>query len=341
MRIKTIVIACSIGTINILPQNELLSQSGNTITLNFQASSATSVKILVKGLFYFLGSDTITMSKSSSGLWSRTLTDVPAGFYYYRILLDGAPVYDRASFAYLGLGTWVNGFESKDTGSYSDQKTGPFGNINENYYKSKVLNDFRKCYVYTPAEYDENPGKNYPVIYLLNDTGEDESAWIYQGKVNNILDNAINNGEIEPMLVVMLNSATTDTVLSSDLIPFIDSIYHTLDSAKYRAIAGCSAGADIALKIALKHRDQFSSLGLFSLPGSFDTSQVIIDSIKAANFNHLVLGAGINDSAYTIANRYHQLLINNSITHSWDTYSGSYNWMVWRKNLYKMLQMIY
>jgi enterochelin esterase-like enzyme len=340
IRIKATLIACTLTALIPYFQNKIYSQT-DSVVINYQASSATTVKVVCKNLNYFLGSDTINLVKGSNSVWKKTIKNVPAGFYYYRILVNEAPVYDRASFAYLGLATWVNAFEISGADSFSNQKTGPFGNINENYYKSISSNDFNRCFVYTPAEYDANPGKNYPVVYLLNDSGEDESAWIYQGKINNIMDNAINKGEIEPMLVVLTHSNISDSSITSDLIPYIDSIYHTLDSTKYRAVAGCGWGSLKAEQIASGFPDKFSNLGIFSISAGFDTSQSFVDSIKAAGLNVLYVGAGTSDSTYASCLSFHQKLNDSSVTHFWDASAGSFNWLVWRKNFYNMLKILF
>ena len=280
---------------------------------------------------------------------------MPPGFYYYLFLIDGAPVYDRDSRAYFGWGTWVGGFDVKDSANtFYDQQAGPFGNMNTNWYKSAITGGERKCYVYTPAEYDSHPERNYPVLYLLHDSAEDESAWLYQGDCNNILDNAINAGIADNMLVVLANISAfkhidgqatgpnlIDSLITSELVPYVDSNYHTLDSSAYRAIAGCSEGGKYAMETALAHHDMFGSLGIFSLPTAIDTSQAVADSINSAQFKLLWLGAGDSDSTYSIAEAFHTKISGKGIDDNWDVEKGSFNWLVWRKNFYGMIQKLF
>jgi len=357
MKILLILISNLIFLTNIYTEEIICSASVKNDSVSFTLTTSTSVsevKVVFKGMASFLGSDTINLDLVKSGSWSKTIRNIPVGFYYYLFLIDGAPVYDRSSFAFFAWGTWVNAFEISDPkNTFSVRKTGPFGNMNINYYKSGKLDEFRKCYVYTPSEYDNNPEKKYPVVYLLHDFGEDESAWLYQGLVNNIIDNGINDGIIQPMLVVLeninafksdpgspSNSNEIDSLFISDLVPFIDLQYHTLDSAKYRTIGGCSLGGKIALDIAIAHKNTFRNLGIFSLPVDFDTSLVITDSLKKLNLFHFWLGAGIGDASYDKVEKFHEQLDNNGVQHEWDPQSGNYNWLVWRKNLYNMLQKI-
>jgi enterochelin esterase-like enzyme len=326
----------------------------DSVTFSITTATVANVEVVFKGLAYSTGSDTIPLIKGTSNKWSKTLK-MPAGFYYYLFLVDGAPIYDGGAWTYFGWGTWVGGFDIKESdATIYDQKTGPFGNMNINYYKSEITGENRKCYVYTPAEYDNNPDKNYPVLYLLHDLGEDESAWLNQGLVNNILDNAINSLEITPMLVVLeninaykrVNGKLTlpnqiDAVISSELVPFIDKNYHTLGTSENRAIGGCSEGGKIAEEIAVNHRNQFGSLGVFSLPSEFVADQSMVDQVSNAKFDFTLLGAGNADVSYLNVVKFHDLMSENNVAHNYDVQDGSDNWLVWRKNLYSMIKSLF
>jgi len=80
----------------------------------------------------------------------------------------------------------------------------PHGTVRRDLYKSCVSGGLtRACWVYTPPSYETNPDKVYPVWYLHHGGGENETAWIWQGKINLMLDNMIAAGECEEMIVVM------------------------------------------------------------------------------------------------------------------------------------------
>jgi enterochelin esterase-like enzyme len=328
--------------------------NNDSVTFSITAGKVSNVEVVFKGLAGPLGSDTIPLIKGTNNIWKRTLK-IPAGFYYYLFLVDGAPICDPVSWVYFGWNTWTGGFDVKESSvTFYDQKTGPFGNMNINYYKSDITGDYRKCYVYTPAEYDKNPGKKYPVLYLLHDLGEDESAWLYQGMINNILDNAINDGEISPMLVVLDNISAykkldgkltlpnlIDSVISSEMVPFIDKNFHALDTSGYRAIGGCSKGGEIAVEIAVSHRNLFGSLGVFSFPADFDTSQVMVDRINTASFNLFWLGTCTADASYPEVLKFHEMLADNATGHNWDVQSGTSEWLAWRNNLFNMAKFLF
>lgn len=62
---------------------------------------------------------------------------------------------------------------------------------------------WRMCYVYTPPQYDEDTETRYPVLYLQHGGGEDETGWVFQGRMGDIMDNLIAEKKATPMIVVM------------------------------------------------------------------------------------------------------------------------------------------
>ena len=86
-------------------------------------------------------------------------------------------------------------------------KNVPHGQLRENLYYSKSTNAVRRCYVYTPPEYDKNTDKHYPVLYLQHGMGEDETGWGNQGHANLIMDNLIAESKAIPFIIVMDNSS--------------------------------------------------------------------------------------------------------------------------------------
>jgi enterochelin esterase-like enzyme len=329
--------------------------SGDSVSFILSAPSATIVNIVCWGTSPYATCDTLVMLKVGNS-WMLTLHPFTSGFYYYQFQVDGAPVYNRSPKSYYSAkNTWINAFEVRSpTDMFDVRKDGPFGNFNICTYISKVTGEFRKCVVYTPSEYDGNPSKKYPVLYLLSDFGEDETAWMYQGLLNDIMDNAIAKGLINPMLVVLENinvSAPTgslvqgpdvlDSLFITDLVPFIDSNFHTIDSAKYRAIAGCLAGSSEAASIFIKHNNTFHNLGIFSLAQGFDTELYNPASFAGLEIDLLFLGAGIHDVTYSDITALHNSLSTAAIDHVMDTHEGNFNWLVWRKNLYAMAQLLF
>ena len=130
--------------------------------------------------------------------------------------------------------------------------------------------------MYVPAEYEKNPKKKYPVLYLVHGWGEDENGWSVQGHMANIMDGLIAFGKAVPMIVVMpsgdiktnsdVRKASGDItdILIKDLVPYIDKTFRTYTDKQHRAMAGLSSGGGQTWQAVLNHMDMFAWMGGFS-----------------------------------------------------------------------------
>ena len=84
-------------------------------------------------------------------------------------------------------------------------------------YDSKSLGTRRQMRVYLPAGYSTS--RKYPVIYLLHGIGGNDLEWINACKANNILDNQIADGKIQPMIAVFPNGNSSVTAGAGSAFP--------------------------------------------------------------------------------------------------------------------------
>ena len=163
------------------------------------ASGAQNVQLDLGGVKY-------PLVKGDDGAWLGDSKPQDEGFHYYQIIVDGAQVPDPNSLYYYGAGRWGSGIEvpAKDQDFYA-LKNVPHGQLREVIYFTKGTNSARHCYVYTPPDYDRDPAKRYPVLYLQHGAGENETGWGNQGRANLILDNLIADGKAKPFIIVMEN----------------------------------------------------------------------------------------------------------------------------------------
>ncbi len=153
-----------------------------------------------------IGGHQYDMTKNDQGNWSVVTPPLVAGFHYYSIIVDGVAVADPASETFFGVSKMMSGLEVPSPGEdFYDAKKVPRGEVREHWYYSKTNSAWRRCFVYTPPDYDSNPTARYPAVYLQSGAGEDERGWSTQGRVNFILDNLIAEGKAKPMIVVMDN----------------------------------------------------------------------------------------------------------------------------------------
>lgn len=137
---------------------------------------------------------------------------------------------------------------------------------------SKILKMERKYAIYLPPDY-ETSQRNYPVLYLLHGSGDDQSGWIQFGEVKNIADKAIREGKCTSMIVVMpdgntgqrgyFNSPKGDwnyeDFFFQELMPYVEKTYRIRTDKRYRAIAGLSMGGGGSFMYALHHPELFSA----------------------------------------------------------------------------------
>jgi enterochelin esterase family protein len=148
------------------------------------------------------------LAKGDDGAWIGDSNPQDEGFHYYQLWVDGAAVPDPGSLYFYGASRWGSGIEipAKDQDFYA-LKNVPHGQLRENHYFAKTTNTVRRCFVYTPPDYDKDLTKRYPVLYLQHGMGEDETGWGNQGHANLIMDNLIAEGKATPFIIVMENGS--------------------------------------------------------------------------------------------------------------------------------------
>ena len=168
------------------------------VTFRVAAPEAQKVQVRLGG--------THDMTRGEDGLWMVTIPPQVVGFHYYSIVVDGAVMADPATRTFFGSGWDNSGIEIPEPDAdYYSAKDVPHGQVSQRWYYSKVTGKWRRCYVYTPPDYDSNPRSRYPVLYLLHGWGENEQGWHTQGHVDFIMDNLIAEKKAKPMLIVMDN----------------------------------------------------------------------------------------------------------------------------------------
>ena len=168
------------------------------VTFRIKAPDARKV------VFRFFDPREYSATKDKDGFWTATTDPQVPGFHYYRVIIDGAEVYDPSSHTFYGTGKDASGIEIPEKGvDFYLAKDVPHGEVRERPYFSKTTQDWRRAFVYTPPGYESNPEMRYPVLYLQHGGGEDETGWPRQGHVAFILDNLIAERKARPMIVVM------------------------------------------------------------------------------------------------------------------------------------------
>jgi len=226
------------------------------------------------------------MQSDGKGNFTAITDPLPVGFHYYFMNINGVNFVDPATETFFGCNRESGGIEIPEgpEGDYYRPQLGvPAGSVRSIYYYSNEQKKWRHAMVYTPAEYEKNAKKRYPVLYLQHGMGEGETSWSNQGHMQHIMDNAIAAGKAVPMIVVMESGDIKAPfqggdnrqgfseygnsfypVLLNDLIPYIDANFRTKTDRDNRAMAGLSWGGHQTFDIVFNNLDKFAWLGTFS-----------------------------------------------------------------------------
>jgi len=308
---------------------------------------------------------TYDMQKDSAGLWNVVIPGAEPGYRIYSFVVDGTSFMDPGSIPFYSNGNVsVLEYPSPADSFYLPRHV-PHGDVHEHWFYSKVDQKFRRAFVYTPPDYEKNPNKRYPVLYLQHGAGENETEWTHSGLVNIILDNLIADGRAVPMIVVMNNdfvyrpgdvrgrmalapdwAGNFRDLLLDDAIPDIDAYYRTIPDQQDRAMAGLSLGGMLTNQVGLENTDTFSYYGIFSggVVGDPTTAHhgVMAD---AAAFNKKVKlifeSCGSLERPESVRGNVEQLESHGINAVLYVSPNTAHEWQTWRRSLYHFLPLIF
>jgi enterochelin esterase-like enzyme len=345
--------------------------SEGRVRASISAPEAKRVQLDIGGVKYDL-------TKDENGVWTGDSNPQDEGFHYYQLWIDGAAVPDPGSMYFYGAGRWGSGIEvpAKDQEFYA-LKNVPHGQIRQNLYFSKITNKWRRCFVYTPPDYEKNIAARYPVLYLQHGMGEDETGWSVQGKANLILDNLIAEKKAIPMIIVIDNGYASkpsqsaqdagtpargpgifsafEEVLIKEIIPMIDDTFRTIADREHRAMAGLSMGANQTIRITMNNLDTFSHIGAFSGTSNFPSSaEIDRETFMDGKFKDgeelnkkiklfwLGLGTKEPDPFPGSVGAFRAMLDKAGIKYVYYESPGTaHEWLTWRRDLFQFAPMLF
>ena len=334
---------------------------GDSVTFRFRADYATYVRLSAAW-----AGRPIDMVRGANNVWSVKIALPPAEIYTYKFVVDGVAVNDpqnvlvqRDGTRYLPMIT----VPGERTENYGEAVT-KHGTVSHPWYHSEVLGMDRRLTVYTPYGYENNPKKKSPVLYLLHGAGGDEEAWISMGRTAQILDNLIEKGLAEPMIVVMpngnANQAAARTLnipeaqmdwrdpsmqnayvksLCEEIVPFIEKNFRAVAKPASRAIAGLSMGGGHTISASILYPEMFDYICPLSAAGQATPEQIA--ALKKAGVKLYFLACGNTDFLFEGSKTLDKTLTEQGLDHIFYVSDGGHVWSNWRLYLNTFAQKLF
>lgn len=285
------------------------------------------------------------MQQVSPGVWECTTPrQLSPGLYTYRIIVDGRKRTDPNN----PDSIYVRNHRRSVLIVDGDAQTAlykpctPRGQVETVRFLGTTGNTFRLM-VYLPPNYQDTI--IYPVVYLLHGINGDERNWVEQGRIGNILDNLIANGEIRPVIAVMPRCLLSqprhdDHVQATNVFNYGEILrggferqfyeienyvlQHYSVQSQGNAIAGLSCGARQAANIANRDTSLYDYVGMFS-------PVVTKKQLPVAQTTHYWVGGGSNDWMFLAdARGYARELKRLGIAHVYLELQGGHTFNNWR-----------
>ena len=325
----------------------------DSVTFRLKADYATVVKLSGSWMPNPYGG-TVDMTRGANNVWSVKLPLPPAEIYTYNFVVDGVSVNDPQNVLVQRDGTRYLSMllvPGEKTQNYFEANQ--HGTVSHPWYDSKILGISRRLTVYTPYGYENNPKKKYPVLYLLHGAGGDEEAWISMGRTAQILDNLIEKGLAEPMIVVMPNgnpgqqAARTLGIpekqmnwrapelqnvyvrsLCEEIVPFIEKNFRAIAKPASRAIAGLSMGGGHTISASILYPEMFDYICPLSAAGQASAEQIA--ALKKAGVKLYFLACGDADFLFQGSQQLDKTLTEQGLDHVYFVSDGGHTWSNWR-----------
>lgn len=307
------------------------------------------------------GGARIQLRETEEGFYTGEVFDWPCGFQYIQFYVNDIPAMNPKAPIGVGYGKAVNFCEVPGDPEEMEVyalKDVPHGTVTMEIYFSSVTGMYRNCYVYTPPTYDIH--KKYPIFFLQHGGGEDETGWLWQGRINYIMDNLLAEGKAREMIIV-LNAGYAfrqdesyeflpgdlGAVLEKDLLPVLEMKYSVYTDREHRAMAGLSMGSWQTQHAAVVHPELFAWEGIFSGGPSkhlaeldMDTNFADLDDARRMRLIFISCGTGEARCQEQI-DFVEQMKAEGLDNIVMDTWPGVHEWRVWRHAACEFLKLLF
>ncbi len=149
----------------------------------------------------------------------------------------------------------------------------------------------RPMWVYLPPGYDQDPGRRYPSVYVIQGYTGQLDMWRNRTPFGaktfpELVDELFAGGDVPPCIVVWVDAWTSiggsqfldspaigryHTYLCDEIVPWVDANYRTLAHAAHRGIQGKSSGGYGAMVTPMLRPDLFGGLATHAGDALFES----------------------------------------------------------------------
>ncbi|MBD3175232.1 MAG: hypothetical protein GF320_08625 [Armatimonadia bacterium] len=246
------------------------------------------------------------------------------------------------------------------------------GSLHVEGVMSEALRGRGSVWIYLPPEYDTQPDREFPALYLLHGAWGWEFDWAVKGRAGETAGQMIAAGEIEPHVIVMPSDGLTgigslyvnwrgeapqyaDWIVH-DLTGHIETNLRVMADRRSRCIGGLSMGGYGAVNLGLSNRELYRSVASHS--GFFDVRALgeffqpvynealgtpervrannpmeYVEDIPADEMPALHFDCGTDDFLYEANVSFHERLEDLGLPHTYREHPGSHTWDYWSEHL--------
>lgn len=343
-----------------------------SITFRYGNGGAKSVAVHTDG-----APGPLPMGKDTTGLWTATTPPLKPEHYIYSFDVDGVSMRDPLAptaipnLVSLSSGILVPGSVPQPW----EMQAIPHGTVSTHVYTTHIgrnlpLNQ-EPYVVYTPPGYDPTKPGGYPVLYLLHGWSDSAVGWTAVGDAQHILDSLLHTGKIVPMIVVMPqgygdykfvtdgfgvwqdavrvdeNVSLFAQMLTSEIVPAVESVYNVARDGGHRAIAGLSMGGLESLTIGLTQPETFKYVAGMSSAVHGEHIDQQFPSMAAgyaasqAKLKLIWVSCGTEDGLITPNRAFVAWAKGKGMPIVAAETPGGHTWLVWRGNLIAVAPLLF
>lgn len=233
------------------------------------------------------------------------------------------------------------------------------GSVDTVRIASSDMDTTLKAVVVVPDGYSDTQ-TTWPVVYVLHGYSGNYSNWSRKMDLRPVSDQygcilvCPDGGKNSWYLDSPVdNDSRYESYLISDVIPWVDRMYRTIDDREGRAITGLSMGGQGALYLALRHPDMFIATGSMSggidltvstkrweiadklgsykqYPTRWEENSVMnMAELFQGSGLHILIDCGVNDIFIDANRTLHQRLLKNKVAHTYIERTGGHTWSYW------------